>query len=190
MTAQSTTQVENSKVNGVEVGQVMKIIGSVQDKPENAQFQFRLNNRWIDGGLNRSQVKGYFADGCEQDTRSEAFVVDADEPAITAGGDSAPNPMEFILHSLAGCLTTTLVYHAAVQGIEIESVESSLEGDIDVRGMLGLSDDVRKGYNNVRVRMRVKSAASAATLKELALFSPVYDIVSNSLPVELVLEKA
>jgi uncharacterized OsmC-like protein len=190
MKAQGTTQVENRKVNGVNVGQVMEIIGSVQDKPENAQFQFRLNNRWVDGGLNRSQVKGYFADGRERDTRSEAFVVDADEPAITAGGDSAPNPMEFVLHSLAGCLTSTMIYHAAVQGIEIESVESSLEGDMDVRGMLGLSGKVRKGYNKVRVRMRVKSAASAATLKELAMFSPVYDIVSNSLPVELVLEKA
>ncbi len=190
MKAQGTTQVENRKVNGVNVGQVMEIIGSVQDKPENAQFQFRLNNRWVDGGLNRSQVKGYFADGRERDTRSEAFVVDADEPAITAGGDSAPNPMEFVLHSLAGCLTSTMIYHAAVQGIEIESVESSLEGDIDVRGMLGLSGEVRKGYNKVRVRMRVKSAASADTLKELAMFSPVYDIVSNSLPVELVVEKA
>ena len=167
MTAQGAAQNETQKINGVNVGQVMKVIGSVQDKAENAQFQFRLNNRWVDGGLNRSQVKGYFADGREDDTRTKPFVVDADEPAITAGGDSAPNPMEFVLHSLASCLTTTMVYHAAVQGIEIESVESSLEGDMDVRGMLGLSGDVRKGYNKVRVRMRVKSAASAATLKEL-----------------------
>ena len=189
MTAQSTTQIENTKVNGVSVNAVMKVIGSVQSDPENAQFQFRLNNRWVNGGLNRSHIKGYFADGREDDTRTEAFVVDADEPAITAGGDSAPNPMEFVLHSLASCLTTTMVYHAAVQGIELESAESSLEGDMDVRGMLGLSSEVRKGYNNVRVRMRVKSAASADTLKELAMFSPVYDIVSKSLPVELVLEK-
>jgi len=178
------------KVNGVNVGAVMKVIGSVQDKAENAQFQFRLNNLWVDGGLNRSQVKGYFADGREDDTRSVAFVVDADEPAITAGGDSAPNPMEYVLHSLASCLTSTMVYHAAVQGVGIESVESSLEGDMDVRGMLGLSSEVRKGYNKVRVRMRVKSAASADTLKELAMFSPVYDITSRSLPVELVVEKA
>ena len=189
MTTQNTTQIETKKVNGVTVDTVMKIIGSVQEDPDNAQFQFRLNNRWVDGGLNRSQIKGYFADGREDDLRTEPFVVDADEPAITAGGDSAPNPMEFVLHSLAGCLTSTMIYHAAVQGIEIESVESSLEGDMDVRGMLGLSDEVRKGYNKVRVRMRVKSAASADTLKELAMFSPVYDIVSNSLPVELVLEK-
>jgi uncharacterized OsmC-like protein len=189
MTTQSATQIENTKVNGVKVEWVREIIDSVQGEPDNAQFQFRLNNRWVNGGLNRSHVKGYFADGREDDARTEAFVVDADEPAITAGGDSAPNPMEYVLHSLASCLTSTMVYHAAVQGIEIESAESSLEGDMDVRGMLGLSSEVRKGYNNVRVRMRVKSAASAATLKELAMFSPVYDIVSKSLPVELVLEK-
>jgi hypothetical protein len=82
-----------------------------------------------------------------------------------------------------------LVSHASVQGIEIGSVESWLEGDIDVRGLLGLSDEVRKGYNQVRVRMRVESPASVATLRELALFSPVYDIISNSLPVEFALEK-
>jgi uncharacterized OsmC-like protein len=189
MTAQGATQSKNPKVNGVNVDAVMKVIGSVQEDPDNAQFQFRLNNRWVDGGLNRSRVKGYFADGREDDARTESFVVDADEPAITAGGDSAPNPMEFVLHSLASCLTSTMIYHAAVQGIEIESVESSLEGDMDVRGMLGLSGDVRKGYKQVAVRMRVKSTASAASLKELAMFSPVYDIISRSLPVDLVLEK-
>lgn len=190
MAAQATAQNENKKVNGVNVGTVMGVIGSVQERSANAQFQFRLRNRWVDGGLNRSQIKSYLAVGREDDTRIEPFVVDADEPAVTAGGDSAPNPMEFVLHSLASCLTSTMVYHAAVQGIEIESVESSLEGDIDVRGMLGLSDEVRKGYHHVRVRMLVKSEASAAVLKELALFSPVYDIISKSLPVDLALEKA
>ena len=150
---------------------------------------FMVNKRWKDSGLNRSRIQSYHAIGREHDTRSKPFVVDADEPEITSGGDSAPNPMEFVLHSLAGCLTSTMVYHAAVQGIEIESVESSLEGDMDVRGMLGLSEEVRKGYQAVRVRMRVKSQASAETLEELALFSPVYDIVSRSVPVALVLEK-
>lgn len=187
--AQDTMQIENAKVNGVQVDQVMNVIGSIEEDPSNARFQFRLNNRWVDAGLNRSRIQGYFAVGREDDTRTDPFVVDADEPAITAGGDSAPNPMEFVLHSLASCLTSTLVYHAAVQGIEITSVESSLEGDMDVRGMLGLSQEVRKGFKHVRVRMRVGSAASAATLKELAMFSPVYDVVSASLPVELVLEK-
>jgi uncharacterized OsmC-like protein len=186
---EQATQVGNETVNGVTVGRVMDVIGAIEEDPRNAQFQFRLNNRWENAGLNRSRIQGYFAVGCEDDTRKEPFVVDADEPEITSGGDSAPNPMEFVLHSLASCLTSTMVYHAAVQGIAIESVESSLEGDMDVRGMLGLSEEVRKGYRAIRVRMRVKSEASAEQLEELALFSPVHDIVSRSLPVEFVLEK-
>jgi uncharacterized OsmC-like protein len=190
MTAQNAAHVEEQTVNGVTVSTVMNIIGAIEENSDNAHFQFRLNNHWVDGGLNRSRVQEYFALGQEDDTRSEAFIVDADEPAVNAGGDSSPNPMEFVLHSLASCLTSTLVYHAAVQGIEIESVESWLEGDLDVRGMLGLSEESRKAYNAVRVRMRVKSAADAGTLEELARFSPVYDMISNSLPVEFKLEKA
>lgn len=187
--SEQATRTGNVTVNGVTVSQVMDVIGAIEQNPDNAKFQFRLNNRWVDAGLNRSRIQGYFAVGREDDTRGAPFVVDADEPKITSGGDSAPNPMEFVLHSLASCLTSTMVYHAAVQGIEIDSVESSLEGKMDVRGMLGLSEDVRKGYQSVRVHMRVKSDASAATLENLALFSPVYDIVSRSLPVEFVLEK-
>jgi uncharacterized OsmC-like protein len=189
MTTHNNTQVKTQRVNGVKVERVMEIIESVEAEPDNAQFQFRLNNRWVEGGQNSSRIKGYYADGYEDESRTEPFIVHADEPSITAGGDSAPNPMEYVLHSLASCLTSTMVYHAAVQDIEIESAESSLEGDMDVRGMLGLSEQTRKGFHHVRVRMRVKSTASAETLKELAMFSPVYDIVSRALPVELVLEK-
>ena len=100
------------------------------------------------------------------------------------GGDKAANPVEFVLHALAACLTTTMVYHAASRGIVIKTVSSELEGDIDVRGFPGLADDVRK----VRVKMRVQSDAPAQQLAELAKFSPVYDIVSNSLPVEVTVE--
>ena len=189
MTAQNTAEVQEQTVNGVTVSTVMNIIGAIEENSDNAHFQFRLNNHWVDGGLNRSRIQEYFALGQEDDTRSEAFIIDADEPAVNSGGDSSPNPMEFVLHSLASCLTSTLVYHAAVQGIEIESVESWLEGDLDVRGMFGLSEDSRKAYNAVRVRMQVKGAADAATLQELAMFSPVYDMISNSLPVEFELEK-
>ena len=170
MTNQNALQIEDPKVNGVAVGRIMSTIESIEDDVENAKFQFRLNNRWVDGGLNRSRIQEYYALGEEDDTRSEPFIVDADEPAVNSGSDSSPNPMEFVLHSLASCLTSTLVYHAAVQGIEIESVESWLEGDLDVRGMLGLSEESRKAYNAVRVRMQVKSAADAGTLEELAKF--------------------
>lgn len=189
MTAQNMAQVEEQTVNGVTVSTVMGIVNAIEEDSDNAHFQFRLANHWVDGGLNRSRIQEYFALGQEDDTRTEPFIVDADEPCVNSGGDSSPNPMEYVLHSLASCLTSTLVYHAAVQGIQIESVESSLEGDLDVRGMLGLSEESRKAYNAVRVRMQVKGAADAETLKELAMFSPVYDMVSTSLPVELKLEK-
>jgi len=106
-----------------------------------------------------------------------------------ASNDSAPNPVEFVLHALAGCLTTTTTYHAAVQGIVIEAIDSALEGDLDLRGIFGLSAEVRKGFSEVRVRMRIKSSASVDELRELAMFSPVFDIVSNSVPVKLIIEK-
>ena len=114
-------------------------------------------------------------------------MLDSDEPAIAAGQDSAPNAMEYVLHALAACLTGTLVYHAAVQGIEIEAIESSYTGDMDVRGLFGLDDDVRKGFNKIKVNMRVKSEASAEDLTKLALYSPVHDMLSRSLPVEFML---
>ena len=189
MTIQNIAQVKEQRFNGVTVSTVMGIVGAITENSDNAHFQFRLSNHWVDGGLNRSCIKEYFALGQEDDTRSEAFIIDADEPAVNSGGDSSPNPMEYVLHSLASCLTSTLVYHAAVQGIEIESVESWLEGDLDVRGMLGMSEESRKAFNAVRVRMQVKGAADADTLKSLALYSPVYDMVSTSLPVELIFEK-
>ena len=97
--------------------------------------------------------------------------------------------MEFVLHALAACMTTTMVYHAAARGIEIRTASSELEGDIDVRGFMGLANDVRKGYHHVRVKLRVESDAPAEQLAALARFSPVYDIVSNSLPVEVTVEK-
>ena len=188
MTTTMTTTIESEKVNGVDVGKVHDLIASIEADSSMADMRFRARNEWLGGGMNRTRVKDFYAAGAEDTTRTKAFELHADEPPILASGDRAPNPVEFILHALAGCLTTTLVYHAAVRGIEIEAAESALEGDLDLRGLFGMSEDVRKGYHHVRVRMRVKSEASAEELAELAKFSPVYDIVSNSLPVELAIE--
>ena len=170
--------------NGVDVGQVMNVIGAIEADPGYASFQWRASNQWINGGLSRSRIKDFFAGNAEDTTREEAFTLDADEPTIAAGQNSAPNSMEYVLHALATCLTGTLVYHASVRGIRIEAVESSYTGDMDVRGLLGLADNVRKGFSKVAVNMRVKSEASAEELTELAMFSPVHDIISKSLPVE------
>jgi len=175
-------------VNGVPTGQLLEVIDLIQQDAEMAQFQFRLHNHWQGGSINRSRMDEWFALGNEQ-SRDRQITLDADEPELIAGQDTAPTPVEYVLHALVSCLTTTMVYHASVQGIAIESVKSRIEGDIDVRGFFGLSDEVRKGFNTVRVVMRVKSQADAETLRNLAMYSAVYDIVANSLPVELVLEK-
>ena len=184
MSTSNATQSTPQMVNGVDVSQVMNVIDEIEADPGYAKFQFRATNRWINGGHSRSRIKEFFAGNAEDTTRTEAYSLDADEPRIAAGQDNAPNSMEYVLHALATCLTATLVSHAAVRGIEIESVESSYTGDMDVQGLFGLSDEVRRGFNKVIVNMRVKSVATAEELTELALYSPVYDIVSRSLPVE------
>jgi uncharacterized OsmC-like protein len=188
MTTNTNRQEIKDMTNGVDVDKVMNVIGAIENDTSYAKFQFRAKNEWVHGGLTRSRIKEFFAGNAEDTTRKEAFVVDSDEPLMLAGEDSAPNAVEVVLHALASCLTTSLIYHAAVRGIEIGAVESSYTGDIDVRGLLGLSDEVRKGYNKVTVNMRVKSEESVETLTELAMYSPVFDIVSKSLPVEFKLE--
>jgi uncharacterized OsmC-like protein len=189
MTTSNAIQQTKDMTNGVDVGQIMNVIGAIGADPNYGKFQFRATNQWIDGGLSRSRIKDFFAGNEEDATRENAFMLDADEPAIVAGQDSAPNSMEQVLHALATCLTGTLVYHAAVRGIEIQAVESSYTGDMDVRGLFGLSNRVRKGFNKVTVNMRVKSEATTEELTEMAMYSPVHDIVSKSLPVEFTLEK-
>lgn len=182
------SEIKGPVINGVPTGQLLEVIDSIGQNAEHAQFQFRVNNRWIDGSINRSRLDEMFAEGCERH-HDQPFELNNDEPRLIAGEDTAPTPVEYVLHALAGCLTTTMIYHASVQGVVIESVESFLEGDIDVRGFFGLSDKVRKGFSQVRVRMQVKSEASVESLREMAMYSAVYDIVANSLPVEFVIEK-
>jgi len=171
--------------NGVDVGALFDTIDAVKADEALAEFRFRASNHWIDGGHNRSTIMGFFGCKAEDETRTQAFVMDADEPPVLLGQDNGANPVEYVLHALAACLTTTMAYHAAARGIEIEAIDSELEGDLDLRGFLGLSDEVRKGYRAIRVNFRVKSDAASSTLRELAQFSPVYDIVSNSLPVAI-----
>lgn len=184
MTVSNAAEETNEMTNGVDVGQVMDVIGSIEADAGYAKFQWRAKNRWINGAVSRSHIKEFYAGNAEDSTRSEPFLLEVDEPSIAGGQSSAPNSMEYLLHALATCLTGTLVYHAAVRGIEIDAVESSYTGDMDVRGLFGLADDVRKGFSKVAVEMRVRSDASEEDLTELALFSPVYDVVSKSVPVE------
>lgn len=172
-------------INGVDVNRLGETVNAIQQNPSLATSQFRATNRWINGGHNRSTIQSFYSAGQEDTTRTKPFVLDADEPPVLLGQDQGANPVEYVLHALAACLTTGLVYHAAARGIRIESVESTLEGDLDLRGFLGLSDQVRRGYKEIRVHFSIKSDAPAEQLKELTKFSPVHDIISNPVPVAI-----
>ena len=173
--------------NGVDVTALFATIDAVKANPDIAQFQFRAKNSWKGGDHNHTTIDDFH--GALQDIpHARAFELDNGEPPVLLGRDDNPNPVEYVLHALIGCLTTTMAYHAAARGIAIEAIDSRLEGDLDLRGFLGLSNTVRKGFHAIRVVMRVKSDGSAPVLRELAKYSPVYDIVSNSLPVEVKVE--
>lgn len=191
MSLEATATIEkNTIINGVNVTGLGQTVEAVSGQPEIAHFQFRARNCWQSGGLNRSEIKGFYGACQEDNTRSEPFILENAEPPQLLGEDQAPNPVEYVLHALAGCMTTTMVYHAAARGIHIKSVESELEGDLDLRGFLRLDETVRNGYQNIRVKFKVESDATSEQLADLARISPVFDIVSNPVPVEVSLEKA
>ena len=179
----------SATVNGVNTEQMGATIQTVQKDPALGSFRFRASNVWMNGGHNCSTIKSFYGAGAEDTVRIKPFVVEAAEPPVLLGEDQAPNPAEFVLHALAACLTTSLVYHAAARGIRIESVESQLEGDLDLRGFLGLSDEVRKGFQKIRARFTIKSDASREQLQELTKFSPVYDTIANPVSVSVSVEK-
>jgi uncharacterized OsmC-like protein len=180
---------EQKIVNGVNVSQLFNTIDAINDQPGIAKFQFRASNTWVNGGHNRTTIKDFYGAGQEDETRTKPFVLEADEPPILLGTDQGANPVEYVLTALAGCLTTSLVYHAAAQGIKIDAVETRFEGDLDLRGFLGLSENVRNGYENIRVTFKIKADAPEEKLKELVELaqkrSPVFDIVSNPVPVSV-----
>lgn len=179
-------------VNGVDVRALKETIAAVAQQPSLGRFEFRAANTWIDGGRNRSTIQGFYGAGREDDSREEPFVMDNDEPPVLLGADAAANPVEYLLHALAGCLTTSLVYHAAARRIAVREVSCQLEGDVDLQGFLGVRDDVRRGYQQIRVRFDIDSDAPREVLEELCQVaqrqSPVFDSVSRPVDVQVSLD--
>jgi uncharacterized OsmC-like protein len=178
--------------NGVDLDRLTETIKAVKAAPELARFQFRIKNRWIDCGENRSEVEPFSAGGKEI-KHNTSFTLLADEPDTLLGTDRGANPVEHLLHALASCVTTSMVYHAAARGIPVEQVESTLEGDLDLRGFLGLSPTIRKGYQNIRLKLRIKANISEEQFQELstlgAQFSPVYDSIANGVSIAVSTER-
>lgn len=133
-------------INGVDVDALTAMIAAVKGNAEIAKFNFRATNNWVGGDKNRTTIKEFTGALAEQRTKAQAFTAESGEPAVLLGVDEAPNPVEWLLHALIGCLTTTTAYHAASRNIAIKAIDSEIEGDLDLRGFLGLSTKVRKGY--------------------------------------------
>ncbi|MFP4055067.1 MAG: OsmC family protein [Phycisphaerae bacterium] len=172
-------------LNGVDLQTLRETVEAVRDEPELGNSKFRVSNRWLEGNHNRSTV-GRFYTGRQEHEHKQPYTFEADEPPVLAGADSAPNPVEHLLNALAACMTTSMVAHAAVRGIEIEELESTVEGDIDLQGFLGLDPDCPKGYRNIRVSFRVKTAEeNLPKLQELAEYSPVFNTITHGANIEV-----
>jgi uncharacterized OsmC-like protein len=182
-----------SIVNGVDLDRLSATIEHVTAEPALARFQFRARNHWDDGGYSRTTIQGFYGAGHEDTTRTEAFTVDTDEPPVLLGENRAPNTVEYVLHALAACLSGTIVYHAAARGIALDGLETTIHGDLDVQGFLGLDSNVRPGYEQIRVALKISGDFDDDQLAELAnltRYSPVRDIVTNPVPVAIDVARA
>ena len=179
-------------VNGVNLDNLFTTVEAIKAAPTVAIFKFRLRNQWQGGSQNTSTVGTFHGAGQEQH-RLKPFVLRADEPALLLGTDAAANPVEHLLHALASCLTTSMVYHAAARGVQIKEVESSFEGDINLHGFLDLDPRIRKGYQGIRVNFKVKADVPQEQLQEIVGLgtghSPVFDSLTNGVPVSVVAEQ-
>jgi uncharacterized OsmC-like protein len=191
-TIMTTTTTAAKIVNGVSVDDLTATIGAITAVPPLAVFKFRVHNQWVDGAQNRSSIDSFYGAGQEQ-TRSQQFVLEADEPLVLLGKDTAVNAGEYLLHALAACLTGTMVFHAAARGIEIDEIESSLEGDVDLRGFLGIDKSVRNGFQGIRVNFKIKADATDEQLQEIGVlapsYSPIFDTLTNGVPVTVTAER-
>lgn len=187
MTTQTLTQ-----HNGVNIDQLVATVNAIQQNPALARFQFRARNEWIGGGHSRTSIQGFYGAGQEDVSRSRPFILEGDEPPVLLGNNAGANAVEAVLHALASCLAVGFIYNAAAQGINVESLSFDLEGNLDLRAFLGLSEEVRPGYENIRLTYRVKSDASREKIEELCAYvqktSPVLDMLRNPVPVTVALE--
>lgn len=188
MTTQTTARPPR---NGVDTPALFATLDAVRGAPEAGAFQFRARNEWQTGTHSRSTIEDFFGVG-EERGHERTFTFDADHPAVLVGRDQGPTPVEFMLHALASCLTAGLANIAAARGITLTRVTSTVEGDIDLNGILGLDPEVRNGYEQITVRFAIEADAPAEKLGELLeqsrARSAVYDVITTSVPVSIELE--
>ena len=181
------TTTESPVRNGVDTATLFATLDAVKGTPEIAKFQFRATNKWVRGTHNRSTIDGFYG-AMQEMTHQQPWTYDADHPAVLVGTDNGPTPVEFVLHALAACLTAGLANISAARGVTLTEVESTVEGDIDLLGILGLSDEVRNGFQAIRVSFKVRGDDPEKLRKvvdQSRQRSAVFDIISNSVPVSI-----
>lgn len=179
----------NETRNGLQLEQMGETIGAIKQNPGIAQFEFRASNQWINGGENRSTIQGFFGACAEDESRRVAFEYTNGEPPVLLGNNEGANPVEYLLHALAGCVTTTTVLHATARGITIHKLSTELKGNIDVQGLLAMDDSVPVGYESIEIKMHIEADCSDEDINELIAFakdhSPVCSTVCKPVPVIL-----
>ena len=181
------TTTENPVRNGVDTATLFATLDAVKGNPDIAKFQFRATNRWVSGTHNQSTIHGFHG-ALQEMTHQQPWTFDADHPAVLVGNDNGPTPVEFVLHALAACLTAGLANIAAARGVTLTEVESTVEGDIDLMGILGLSDQVRNGYQQIAVRFKVRGddpEKLRQVIEQSRQRSAVFDVVTNGVPVAI-----
>jgi uncharacterized OsmC-like protein len=175
--------------NGVDTTTLFATLDTLRAQPELARFQFRARNHWLGGAHNRSTVKDFYGAGAEDTSREHAFTLDAGEPPILLGNNTGPNPAEYLLHALAACVTTSLVYSAAARGVRLTEVESTVEGELDAQGAFGLAAEVRNGFQQIRITVRIAGDAPADKLRAVVERgtdrSVVLDSITTGVPVKV-----
>jgi uncharacterized OsmC-like protein len=175
-------------LNGISTPALFATIDVVKNQPQLGAFQFRANGRWLGGTHMRTTMSDFSGAGGDHCHKLD-YTTEADHPAVLCGQDNAPTPVEYVLHALAACLTAGIANIAAARGVTLHSVTSSLEGDMDLRGILGLSKDVRNGFSSIRVGFRITGDAPEAKLQEIVqqacARSAVLDVLSNGVPISV-----
>jgi uncharacterized OsmC-like protein len=183
------TQQDNTTRNGLNIEQMVQTVDALKHDPSLAQFEFRARNEWINGGENRSTIQDFYGAGAEDESRTQPFVFTNGEPPVLLGNNEGANPVEFLLHALAGCVTTTTVIHAAARGIRIRKLSTELRGNIDLQGLLALDESIPAGYESIQIRMNIEADASDEVIDELLAFaanhSPVCNTVCKPIPVNI-----
>jgi uncharacterized OsmC-like protein len=180
-----------ASINGLNVQAALDTIAAIKANKSLGRFQFRARNKWISGGENRSTIRDFYGAGSEDKSREKPFEFINGEPPVLLGNNEGANPVEFLLHALAGCVTTTFILHAMARGITIRELSTELEGDLDVQGLLGLDENVSPGYEQIRIRMQVKANCPDKELDDLLAYSQQHSPVCNTVcrPVPVVIER-